>query len=430
VESPGAVAGFELVDFSGLGSSDLIGLVLQADVARRQLDGYVAAVLGRLGQLEGDEAVAAVCSQFGISGHKARRQAKTAGTLKGLPNILQAAKDGWITMDHAQLVADSHARVPLEPDEELELIPLAIAQDCDRFRKTVAALEDRRQADDGLSRTERQRARRSAKVFDGDNDMVVIHAELDRIAGERAKTAIEALSSRMLRDDSETGEERTFEQRNADALVALITQQPATNNKGTGKSDRPGDEPTDGKDTVVDNASNRDGSGDLLPQKTELIVTVDYDALTGQLKSAGLIDGTPIDIDELRLIACDAHIMPAIFTAHGQPLHLGRKQRSATQAQKHALYRRDRGCIGCGLRPTACDAHHIKWWDHNGPTDIDNLVLLCPKCHRKVHKHHYTVEQHPHTGRHTLKPPPKQPPNPRPPRRRSREQPQGVEQAA
>ena len=407
VESPGAVAGFELVDFSGLGSSDLIGLVLQADVARRQLDGYVAAVLGRLGQLEGDEAVAAVCAQFGISGHKARRQAKTAGTLKGLPNILQAAKDGWITMDHAQLVAESHARVPLDLDEELELIPLAIAQDCDQFRKTVAALEDRRQADDGLSRAERQRARRSAKVFDGDNDMVIIHAELDRIAGERAKTAVEALSSRMLRDDSETGEERTFEQRSADALVALITQRPPHHRK---------------RDQPTSNGASEDT--ELVPQKTELIVAVDYDALTGKLENAGLIDGTPIEIDELRLIACDADIVPAIFAALGQPLYLGRKQRSATQAQRHALYRRDRGCIGCGLRPTVCDAHHIKWWDHNGPTDIDNLVLLCPQCHRKVHNHHYTVEQHPDTGHHTLKPPSKHPPNPPPPTRKPRLQPE------
>lgn len=66
-----------------------------SDVARRQLGGYLAAPLGRLGELEGDEAVAAECSQFDISGHKARKQAKTAGVLKSLPNTLEAARDGW-----------------------------------------------------------------------------------------------------------------------------------------------------------------------------------------------------------------------------------------------------------------------------------------------------------------------------------------------
>ena len=450
-----AIAGFELVDFSELGSSDLIKQILQADMARRQLDGYLAALLGRLGELEGDEAVAAVCSQFGISGYKARKQAKTAGVLKGLPNTLQAAKDGWIAMDHAQLLAESHARAPLAPEEELELITLAIKQDCDRFRKTVAAMEDQRQAVDGLSRTERQRARRFAKVFDGDYDMVVVYAELERIAGERVKAALESLNSQMLRDDTATGDERTFEQRNADALVALVTQQPTA--KRTGQrldADAAADTEADRADTGEDACAGEDadtgedacageagcgeatetgqadtgngakddevGGGDLAPQKTELIVTVDYDALTGKLENAGLIDGTPIDVDELRRIACDADIVPAIFSADGQPLHLGRKQRAVTQAQRLALYRRDRGCIGCGLRPTACDAHHIKWWDQGGPTDITNLVLLCPKCHSKVHKHGYTVEQDPDTERFILKPPSKYRPNPWTPTRAPR----------
>ena len=407
------VGGFEMVDFSDMGTSDLIKLVLQADVARRQLDGYLAALLGRLGELEGDEAVAAVCSQFGISGHKARKQAKTAGVLQGLPHTLEAAKDGWITMDHAQLMAESHSRAPITLDEELELITLAIKQDYDQFRKTVATSEDKRQAADGMSRTERQRARRFAKVFDGDNDMVVVYAELDRIAGERVKTALESLHSRMLRDDSATGNERTFEQRNADALVALMTQQPAAirngqeTSSGAGRIGREASELDVAGLAAADSGvadSGEHGCGDLTPQKTVLVVSVDFDALTGKLGNAGLIDGSPIEIDELRRIACDAAIVPAIFGADGQPLYFGKQQRSATQAQRLALYRRDRGCIGCGMRPTACDAHHIKWWDQGGPTDITNLVLLCPRCHDKVHNLGYTVREDSKTGRFVLKP--------------------------
>ena len=126
--------------------------------------------------------------------------------------------------------------------------------------------------------------------------------------------------------------------------------------------------------------------------------------LSGQLNNAGLINGTPIDINELRHIACDAGIVPAIFAADGQPLYLGRKQRAVTAAQKLALIARDKQCIGCGMRASACDAHHIIWWDDNGPTDITNLVLLCPKCHKKVHKHGYTVIKDP-AGQHRFEPP-------------------------
>ena len=83
---------------------------------------------------------------------------------------------------------------------------------------------------------------------------------------------------------------------------------------------------------------------------------------------------------------------------------MGRRQRAVTSAQKLALIARDKQCIGCGMRASACDVHHIIWWDDNGPTDITNLVLLCPKCHKKVHKQGYQVIKGP-DGRPRLKSP-------------------------
>ncbi|MCY4193494.1 MAG: DUF222 domain-containing protein [bacterium] len=382
----------ELPQFDGLASGALVKLILQADSARRQLDGYLAAMLGRLGDLEGQEAVEELCRQFGLGRHGARRQAKTANALNALPNTLDAAKQGWISIDHARVMAESHQRAPLSTEQELELITAAITEDFDEFKKTLARSEDQRRADDGLTRHERQRERRSVKIFDGDDEMVVLHAEFDRMAGERVKTALYALSDRLFRADARAGGDRTHEQRNADALVALITQKPArspvpaTSGNDDETASKPGDAPS-----VC--AKSHDPEDEIAPQATTLVVTVEYDTLSGQLANAGLIDGTPIDIDELRRIACDAGIVPAIFTADGQPLYMGRKQRAATAAQKLALRLRDKRCIGCGMRAGACDAHHIIWWDDDGPTDMPNLVLLCPKCHKKVHKHGYKIMQ-------------------------------------
>ena len=369
----------QLADFSALESGEVVKLILQADSARRQLDGYLTALLGRFGDLEGQDAVEELCRQFGLGRRRARQQAKAAGEIKELPYTLDAAKQGWISIDHARLMGESHQRAPLSEAQELELITVAISEDLDQFKKTVARSEDQRRADDGLTRHERQRERRSARVFDGDDDMVILYAELDRIAGERAKTALYDLSDRLFREDAKAGSDRTHDQRNADALVALITQRPE--NAGTSSGEG------------VENDSS--GCDEIAPQATTLIVSVDYDTLSGQLKYAGLIDGTPIDIDDLRHIACDAGIVPAIFAADGQPLYMGRKQRAVTSAQKLALYARDKQCIGCGMRASACDAHHIIWWDDDGPTDITNLVLLCPKCHKKVHKQGYAVVQGP-----------------------------------
>ena len=97
-------------------------------------------------------------------------------------------------------------------------------------------------------------------------------------------------------------------------------------------------------------------------------------------------------------------ILPALFDAEGQPLWLGRAARTASDAQRKLLAARDGGCIGCAAAPERCDAHHIEWWRLGGPTDIDNLCLLCPRCHRLVHEQHWQV--HRQGGRYCLRPPP------------------------
>ncbi len=357
----------------------------EADLFRRRCEGYLVGLVARYGELEGPSAAATVCHQLGISAYRARQLAKTAQGVAALPEVLGAVQHGRISADQAGQVAESHKRAPMSAQDQQELLDLGGWQNHDEFKRTVAAREDQRRAADGMSRSERQRARRSAKVFDGTGGMVVLHAELDPISGDRVKTALGAMSTKMLGDDIAFDPIRTFEQRNADALVALITQQPAD---------------------IADPVAGGPECG-TRPQKTVLVVSADYDALNRRLTSAGLIDGTPIDLDELRRIACEADIVPMIFAADGQPLYVGKTQRAPTKAQKLALYKRDRGCAGCGLRPQICDAHHIQPWDQNGPTNITNLVLLCPRCHTKVHKHGHTIEADTKTSRYHLKPPPR-----------------------
>ena len=377
----GVAAGFGFPDYSEAGASELLGLMGEADLLRRRAEGYLVGLVVRYGELEGPGAAATVCHQLGISAYRARRLAKTAQGVAAMPQILGAVQDGRISADQAGVVAESHKRAPMSEQDQQELLDLGGWQSHDEFKKSVTAREDQRRADDGMGRAERQRACRSFKVFDGSGGMVVLHAELDQVSGERVKIAVDAMSTKMLGDDIAFDPIRTFEQRNADALVVLITQQPAESPSASDCGIR--------------------------PQKTVLVVSADYDAIEGQLKNAGLIDGTPIELDELRRLACEAQIVPMIFAADGQPLYMGRAQRAVTKAQKLALYRRDRGCAGCGIRPQACEGHHIQPWDHNGLTDMPNLVLLCPKCHRKVHKHGHILEHDSETGRHRLLPPPR-----------------------
>jgi 5-methylcytosine-specific restriction endonuclease McrA len=56
------------------------------------------------------------------------------------------------------------------------------------------------------------------------------------------------------------------------------------------------------------------------------------------------------------------------------------------------LQRRDRGCrfADCG-RSRGLHAHHVVHWAHGGRTDLENLVLLCPRHHRKVHEERWRL---------------------------------------
>ena len=393
--SAGVGGGFGFPDFSEAGASELLGLMGEVDLLRRRAEGYLVGLVVRYGEVAGQGAASTVCHQLGISAYRARQLSRTAQGVAVLPQVLGAVCDGRISADQAGMVAESNKRAPMSEKDQQELLDLGGWQGHDDFKRTVAAREDQRRADDGMGRAERQRARRSAKVFDGTGGMVVLHAEFDQVSGDRVKTALGAMNARMLGDDIAFDPIRTFEQRNADALVALITQQPAA--------------------ATTDAVAGGAPAGEITPQKTVLVVSADYDAIEGRLTSAGLIDGTSIDLDELRRLACDADIVPMIFAADAQPLYAGRAQRAPTKAQKLALYKRDGGCVGCGLRPQICDTHHIQPWDQNGPTDITNLVLLCPRCHKRVHKHGHTIESDSNSGRYRLLPPPRPSPITHPP---------------
>ncbi|SFB55765.1 protein of unknown function [Amycolatopsis marina] len=122
-------------------------------------------------------------------------------------------------------------------------------------------------------------------------------------------------------------------------------------------------------------------------ERAVLIVTVTLAELENRVKAA-LLDVPGFDtVDQLRRLACEARVVPAIFGHDGEILHLGRSVRHASSAQRRALVLRDRGCAfpGCDRAPKWCTPHHVSWWIHNGRTDLDNLVLVCARHHRMLH---------------------------------------------
>ena len=162
-------------------------------------------------------------------------------------------------------------------------------------------------------------------------------------------------------------------------------------------------------------------SGGELPAhggiKPHLSITIPYagllDAARTRRHAGRVVFGEPLSAGEVRRIACDAGIIPVVLGSESQPLDVGREERLVTPAIRRAVVARDAGCVipGCGAPPGHCDAHHLVHWADGGPTNIDNLALVCPPHHRAIHRGtwHVTVTD----GRvHTRRPRWADPPHP------------------
>jgi hypothetical protein len=107
-------------------------------------------------------------------------------------------------------------------------------------------------------------------------------------------------------------------------------------------------------------------------------------------EGCGWIDGVlgRISIPSVERLECAGRTRLVVTGKDGEPLHLGRKKRRFSRAQRRALAARDGGCAfpGCRAPVAWTEAHHIAWWkrDH-GRSDIENGILLCSFHHHLIH---------------------------------------------
>lgn len=87
----------------------------------------------------------------------------------------------------------------------------------------------------------------------------------------------------------------------------------------------------------------------------------------------------------LRRLACAGSLRLEV-DRDGLPVGHGRLRRRPDARLRRLLQARDGGCAfpGCGAT-RFLHAHHVRAWGDGGPTELDNLVLLCGHHHRLVH---------------------------------------------
>lgn len=102
--------------------------------------------------------------------------------------------------------------------------------------------------------------------------------------------------------------------------------------------------------------------------------------------SAALHLGPVLSDADRRLLLCDA-TCEVWLERNGQLIGAGRTTRTISRRLRRALEYRDRCCVvpGCGAT-RGLHAHHIQHWEDGGPTELWNLVLVCPFHHRAHHR--------------------------------------------
>ncbi len=310
--------------------------------------------------------------ESGESANGSRVEVDIAGKLEDLPDTRKAFEDGEISFGHTKIIANTAGRVDVD---EQELVDRAKKEPVDVFARTARQHEQQKSEDDGLSKLEAQRrARRAGIKTDPTDGMTLLWGRFDPITGTRIKNLLTAKTNQLWREE-DPKDRPTTEQRMADALAELLRQ------PGGGKKGKKGKTP-----------------------KTDLLLIAHYDTGEQRIRDATLADGTPVPVALFKDMACQGKVVPAIFDTKGQPLWVGLGKRLATPAQRLALIARDRRCVGCGADPAWCQAHHIVPWEADGPTDIDNMVLLCSRCHHQVHDESWQIRKTP-TGKYVLQPP-------------------------
>ena len=127
--------------------------------------------------------------------------------------------------------------------------------------------------------------------------------------------------------------------------------------------------------------------------KAQLIVTMDWEALAGGVRGAGVTvggtdTGTMLAPQTVRRLACTASVVPVVLGSAGEILDQGRAVRFFTLAQIRRLWLRDGGCSypGCSMPPHWTDAHHLVHWADFGASDLGNAALLCERHHTIEHR--------------------------------------------
>ena len=367
-------------DVSSLSDRELDERLVALGRERSQVEGLLVVAAAEKRRRVGGRAAAAVMrEQLRVSARQASAEVDLAASLaEEFPATVAALQAGEITLGHARVI--SRVGADAEHENEPALLEMARGVPVDLFARMTR--HHYRPEQETLREHRRQHDNRWASLVQDPDGSWRLTAYFGYDTGKRVSLAFESMVRTYRNGEDRTGA-LTARRRRADALANLITAE----------------------------GPHRRGS-------VTLMVIADYDAVRRELRDFRFDDSLPVPPQQLAELAARAKILPAFFDTDGDPLWLGRAQRHASAGQRAVLAARDGGCANCAAPVERCEPHHIEWFSAGGNTDVDNLCLLCGRCHHLVHDDGWQL--HDLDGGLRLRPPPQSEPHDHKPVRAAR----------
>ncbi|WP_164737397.1 HNH endonuclease signature motif containing protein [Georgenia sp. SYP-B2076] len=343
---------------------------------------------------------------------------QVAEGLAAMPEVARAVADGDLNLEHAKALTRLRAGASAEVKDALDhgvaadLVERAkelSAPELARAAKAVAAGIDAQAAQASFAAVWRRRSVTSRRGAGGRAGTWF----LDDVGGTIVDTALDAVVGTLA-----AGDDRTREQRRADALVTMAARVLQVGADLNGAQVRPhlavlATEETwtalrrrrqaieAGDRRAIEDAASAAGAagtafrpdpgaspgvgcGGVIAPVLPILAPV---PLLPDVAPAELEDGSLVPLGELERLMCDCELTRIVMDAQAVPLDVGQSVRTYTKELRRGVTSRDRSCQwpGCTLRASWCEVHHIWHFSHGGPTSVENGCTLCTYHHHRVH---------------------------------------------
>ncbi|MDP9257821.1 MAG: HNH endonuclease [Actinomycetota bacterium] len=266
---------------------------------------------------------------------------RTSSALRSLPALDDALSTGALTLDQVAAAAEFAI-----PDTDAELARIAVGKPPSAIALAARTLVPPAVQDDG----ELYERRALSMTWTRGRRELSFSGRLPLEQGVVFEQAIWSIAKNQRALDKQAGTILDWQQSAADALVTLARQGGAV-------------------------------TGGVKRSPTTLIVHLSADE-PPLLEGAG-----PLSPETAERLVCDARRLT--IKPSGRDLVHSRVGRCASYAQQRALHKRSTHCQypGCTAE-RELEAHHVIPIERGGTTELDNLILLCPRHHKLLHDHH------------------------------------------